>query len=181
MLICIECEKPRKLGTRRCRECQLKRKRELAKLRYAQKGKTLYPLYCEACNIRFHSYRKNSRLCLGCYNKSQQVKKCTNNYEYNSANYTNYLLRHKEVAEKVLERSLKKREVVHHVDGNPKNNAISNLWVISRELHGKLHAYLRVERVIHTTKNPDKSWDNKILEVSNNWIRGKNIIKLEDI
>lgn len=46
---------------------------------------------------------------------------------------------HRLIAEKVLKRKLKKNEVVHHIDGNPSNNNISNLAVMPIETHIKLH------------------------------------------
>lgn len=32
--------------------------------------------------------------------------------------------------------------VIHHIDGDRSNNAISNLLLLPRDLHGKYHAYL---------------------------------------
>lgn len=46
-------------------------------------------------------------------------------------------------ARKTVERSLGVKlnpdQVVHHIDGDPKNNALSNLKVMSNLEHGKLH------------------------------------------
>ncbi len=41
--------------------------------------------------------------------------------------------------EKILGRKLKEKEVVHHIDGNPKNNSISNLRVMTWSAHSILH------------------------------------------
>jgi len=46
---------------------------------------------------------------------------------------------HRVVMEEFLGRKLLKSEVVHHIDGNKKNNSITNLELLSREEHGKLH------------------------------------------
>ena len=40
---------------------------------------------------------------------------------------TKYILEHRRVMEKHLGRYLKPEEVVHHIDGNPRNNSIDNL------------------------------------------------------
>lgn len=56
--------------------------------------------------------------------------------------YTKRLGRHEHriVAEEMLGRSLKKNEVVHHIDGNKKNNHPSNLLVLpSQREHAALH------------------------------------------
>ena len=44
-----------------------------------------------------------------------------------SARKCGYIFEHRYVMEKYLGRYLTKKEVVHHIDGNPKNNDISNL------------------------------------------------------
>lgn len=47
---------------------------------------------------------------------------------------------HRILAEEIIGRPLKKGEVVHHKDGNPRNNSIDNLEVLSSQSeHAKLH------------------------------------------
>ena len=50
------------------------------------------------------------------------------------------------IMENVLNRKLKKWEVVHHVDGNPKNNNLSNLEVLTRSEHKLRHAKRQPKR-----------------------------------
>lgn len=40
---------------------------------------------------------------------------------------------------KELGRELTKDEEVHHIDGNPLNNDVSNLLVLTKEEHNKIH------------------------------------------
>lgn len=47
---------------------------------------------------------------------------------------------HRVIMEKHLNRKLDTNEVVHHLNGNHKDNRIENLVVMSRSEHGKLHA-----------------------------------------
>lgn len=47
---------------------------------------------------------------------------------------------HRVIMEKHLNRKLDTDEVVHHLNGNHKDNRIENLVVMSRSEHGKLHA-----------------------------------------
>jgi len=47
---------------------------------------------------------------------------------------------HRSAAEKKIGRPLRKNEVVHHKDGNKSNFRRSNLRVMSRSYHSKLHA-----------------------------------------
>lgn len=43
------------------------------------------------------------------------------------------------VMEKYLKRKLSSDELVHHIDGNPSNNELSNLELVSRGAHMKMH------------------------------------------
>ena len=53
---------------------------------------------------------------------------------------------HRTVAEDMLGRKLRPREVVHHIDGNKRNNSPDNLMVFSSQSeHAKFHEALRRE------------------------------------
>ena len=50
---------------------------------------------------------------------------------------------HRVVAERILGRKLRKGEVVHHLDFNPRNNSPENLMIFrSQSEHAKYHAAL---------------------------------------
>ena len=50
---------------------------------------------------------------------------------------------HRVVAEQMLGRPLAKDEIVHHIDGNKRNNAPENLQVMTRSEHSRLHMMQR--------------------------------------
>jgi hypothetical protein len=50
-----------------------------------------------------------------------------------------YPLEHRHLMEKYLNRKLKKSECVHHIDDDRLNNDISNLAILTRSEHMKLH------------------------------------------
>ena len=50
------------------------------------------------------------------------------------------LLEHRAIMEELLGRPLRSNEVVHHIDGDKHNNEPSNLMVVSREEHARIHS-----------------------------------------
>lgn len=61
------------------------------------------------------------------------------NYPYREGGYT-HIREHQYIMEMHLGRRLLKGEIVHHIDGNKKNNKLENLYLTSVEEHNKLHA-----------------------------------------
>ena len=59
----------------------------------------------------------------------------------NSKSYKKLLGRHEHrvIMEKEIGRKLKSTEIVHHIDGNKRNNNISNLKLMTQSEHAKLH------------------------------------------
>jgi len=49
------------------------------------------------------------------------------------------VLEHRKIMEDIIKRPLEKEELVHHIDGNPWNNNIENLKIVTKEEHMKLH------------------------------------------
>jgi len=49
------------------------------------------------------------------------------------------VLEHRKIMEEKIGRKLVKSEIVHHIDNNPLNNIITNLKIVSKDEHIKLH------------------------------------------
>ena len=66
--------------------------------------------------------------------------------EHNGRTYAKYYgrLQHRLVAEKMIGRKLEKDEVVHHIDGDKRNNAPENLMLMDAVEHACFH--LRLHR-----------------------------------
>ena len=59
--------------------------------------------------------------------------------EHPKSNDAGYVLEHRVVAENMIKRLLENDEVVHHIDGDKKNNIQQNLMVMTRSEHTRVH------------------------------------------
>lgn len=103
-----------------------------------------------------------------------KIKKIVSKGDYNYVHVPDhpkkYVLEHRIVMENHLGRLLNSNEVVHHKDGNKKNNDISNLEVMDKKEHNRLHSsigrkmvelkcpncrkvFVREQRQTHISKN----------------------------
>ena len=62
-----------------------------------------------------------------------------NGYLVNCEDRNNPYLVHRKIMEDYIGRKLKNNEIVHHKDMNKLNNDISNLQIVSRSEHAKIH------------------------------------------
>ncbi len=63
---------------------------------------------------------------------------------------------HRLVAEKILGRKLKKKEIVHHINENKHDNRAENLAVVSREEHMRIHLHPHLAKTIRPLRSPSK-------------------------
>lgn len=59
-----------------------------------------------------------------------------------------YVLEHRVIMENFIGRLLYENEIVHHIDGNKKNNLIDNLEIMTDQEHSRIHAK-RGRTVVH--------------------------------
>ena len=164
-LICKECGGERENGRRLCNSCNSKRI-------------AAYPRYtwtktCEACNAEFSAIRKLQKICKLCHeSKLKLAAKLKSSNQYAMTNKPGRTV-HRDVAEEILGRKLHTNEVVHHIDCDPKNNSAHNLLVISRKMHGRLHAFLDLQRVIlekSSNENFENCWNTLIAPMTTAWL-----------
>lgn len=76
--------------------------------------------------------------------------------------------------------------VIHHVDENPYNNNIENLWLVPRGLHNSLHRKLQYERSLWLkshSSNDENCWKPIRDHITTAWLEtaSANVIKICDI
>jgi hypothetical protein len=181
---CTKCGKDRDIGRTMCRACYLVYKSEEAKIRYKQQGKKRYQKICEACSVEYNACKKEQYLCSSCTKlKFQLASKTLNSNQYKMIGNR---CEHRVIAEKILGYKLSYNMVVHHIDDNPKNNDISNLMVMDRRTHIRLHNYLDIQRVIiekSMNENRGNCWNTLIVPMTTAWLEttSAKVIKLWEI
>jgi len=170
-LKCIVCKEQDRMEKRRfCKKCYLERKRE----RYKITGRYTYNNICKACKKEFKAFVKNQILCSDCRKESFKYKMKANDYVY-MWDGSNKIWEHQQIIKKHLKRNLDKKEVIHHVDENPKNNSIDNLIILNNGNHAKLHIFLRIKRIILEKNNSKLIWRNIIVKLTMWWLNKNNI------
>ena len=155
---CIVCNKKfkvqkcyEKVKTLKIKCCSIKCKKEYKKSILKNKRHI-----CLNCGIEFFAYRSNktkqtfcSQDCSKKYMRGEHHHSFGNGYTINSDGYrylkigNKYVLEHRIIMEAYLNRKLKRNETIHHKDMNKLNNDISNLEVLSRAEHSRLHSKLK--------------------------------------
>ena len=140
---CLKCGCPI-IGRKWCEECKKENKREYAKSRYAKiiaEGKQIprYGLtFCIHCGKEIIKNRPDQDTCFDCYKKNH--RKSIENY--------NKVKRTKDGRttigrQTILDLGLILGELqIHHIDENPSNNSLTNLLLLNRSRHSKLHHIL---------------------------------------
>ena len=165
---------------------EYRKRLRLEKISKGIKCRTTYTRECIVCGKTYEAFRKNSKYCsLKCCN-SIKSNSGYNPYVYDKGNYKNNLHVHRNIAEDVLKRKLTYNEVVHHLDGEPTNNNLNNLIVISRGKHNSLHNYLNEQRAILqrcNNVNIENCWKTLIVPMTTTWLEttGVNVKKLWEI
>ena len=126
---------------------------------------------CPVCGKSFESFRdkrtKNRFCCLACRDQWNSLNRRGINHprykgriDYGPDNKyvavlsphhpfcdsKGYVLEHRLIVEKHLMRFLEPTEVVHHIDGNTKNNSVENLAVMNKKEHDQHHTNQRWKR-----------------------------------
>ena len=173
-----------------CESCRKARKREYAKQHYRDligSGgiKKRYGITtCVYCGKEIIKCNPNQDTCYDCFKKHLhktvesygKVKRIRCNGKYTTVGRSI-----------LLEMGFKLGNlVVHHIDENPENNAISNLMILSRKNHASLHRILEKEWSLLSkdgNSNLENCWNILRGQLTTAYLETKsaNVIKITDI
>lgn len=109
--------------------------------------------FCLICDFRYEVTKKNQLVCSSECRQIYNGRVSTRERAFtmrgkprgSGYSYVKYMGKHQHraVIEAAIGRKLRSDEVVHHIDGNKKNNDLSNLEVMSQAEHARRHAMER--------------------------------------
>jgi len=178
MKLCFTCGKERELGRTRCRVCYLTYKSQLEREKYLIKGQRFTIVTCKICNKEFKATRKTQINCPTCYKESMDTGYTDNKYVYLKCANGKSVFEHRHIAEVYLNRKLTTQETVHHINMIESDNALENLIIMDRRTHGRLHCFLRIQRLIlqkQVLEQWELSWKNMIKPVTLAWLETTNV------
>ena len=184
-LKCINCNQKRDVGRKMCRQCYLEHKKDYDKKRYQNNPLIKRrKIICKVCQKEYLGWRKEQTYCSDCWKLRIQIGKETLNS--NQYKMIGNKCEHRLIAENITGKKLSYNMVVHHVDDNPKNNDVSNLMVMDRRTHGRLHQYLDLQRAIiekSMNENRGNCWNTLIVPMTTAWLEttSAKVIKLWEI
>lgn len=130
---CPDCggPKPPGAGIHRCPECEVAHKKKLREDSAERRRKP-----CRVCG----ELKPPGAGYVRCENCSQvYISESTGRARITTGRSGRYLFRYRQVLEEHLGRALRPDEVVHHINGDPLDDRIENLQLMSPEEHGRLH------------------------------------------
>lgn len=174
---CIDCGSLQVVERRRCKECAQILNRERVK-QYHKKDKIRYGIVnCSICGEKLIKGRPNQVAHGRCRRKTVE------NYNNVTRVFTNTIGRQTILN---LRFKLTPKMVIHHVNENPEDNRLMNLWIISRSNHNSLHRFLQQNWSLFLKENGSNSencWNNLRDQLTTTWLEttSVNVIKITDI
>ena len=177
---CENCGRPLTVERHICKECQKIKKREKVRLYYKnlkEKGivKKRYGITnCIYCGKEIVKNRPNQDCCYDCYKKNRH--KTVEDYHLVKRNkFANTIGR-----QTILDLGFKltSNMIVHHLDENPDNNTITNLLILNRTQHAKLHRYLEKNWSLllkNNSSNLENCWNNLRDLLTTTWLETMNV------
>lgn len=185
---CIECGCELTTNKKYCSECRKIKKREYAKKRYQQMK-----------DDGIQKKRYGVGICIYCgkefiKNRPEQLGhgECKRKHQHKTVDNYNSVKRNKD-GTRTIGRDIVcqlgfnlSNMVVHHKDENPDNNSLSNLIILNKSHHAKLHRILEKNWSLlskDNNSNLENCWDILRGQLTTAYLetRSANVIKITDI
>lgn len=179
MDLCSVCKKNPNMKSRRlCHSCFLERKKSQYYQKGGSKNKNRYGKgNCTYCGKEIKLNKRTQKYCIDCSRYISKIGNAsTNDYEWKSSGKM-YLV-HRRIAEDKLGRKLNYSEVIHHINGDHKNNQLDNLIIISRIQHGRLRQFIREQRALiekSISVQDENCWKTLIAQMTTTWLETANV------
>lgn len=179
---CVDCGSQEVIERRRCKKCSLIFNRERVK-KYYNPNKIRYGIStCEICKKELIKNRPDQTVHGNCKRKQLSEKAIAYNKVPRTKTGTETIGRNTVTKLGLVIKYL----VVHHIDENPNNNDLSNLMIMSRSNHAKLHRYLEKQWSLFkklNSSNLENCWNSFRDQSTKTWLEtaGVNVIKMTDI
>lgn len=174
---CVDCGKSEIKERRRCEVCAREYNRQRAKKRYSIVGRYHTEGICVVCKKPMKKWRPTQLRHSECLVKSDPLK---NTNKKLAGNY------HSRKLAKEFGVQIPKGWIIHHLDENTFNNKPENLWAMSAQAHGALHAFLDLQRSIwlkSQNENSENCWKPLRAHLTTAWFErtGAKVIKIDEI
>lgn len=178
--LCIDCKENVSIERRRCKNCVLIFNRKRVK-QYYKKDRPRYGIViCEVCGETLIKGRPNQTT----HGKCKLNYKTVENYNKVSRSKKGNTLGRQIILDFGFK--LNSNLCVHHLNENPKDNRLKNLWIISRKNHASLHSFLTKQwsllRKLNSS-NLENCWNSLRDQLTTTWLEttGVKVIKITDI
>ncbi|OPZ94753.1 MAG: hypothetical protein BWY74_00307 [Firmicutes bacterium ADurb.Bin419] len=184
MKVCIDCGKQEVVERKRCSECAKIHNRLRANAYHAKHGRSFIRIEkCPICHEDMKIW----------YEGQVAHRKCRVERNLKMVEDYNKVKRTKDgratIGRRVVEDLgilIPKGWVVHHVDGDPSNNTLANLWMLSLSDHSRLHGRLQRGWSLWLKNQGSNSENCKkafIAQETTAWLEtaGANVLKISEI
>ena len=176
---CIDCQKIGVKERHRCATCAKEYNRLRVKKYSKRKIEALPTSNCVVCNQPMKIWRDTQNP------KTNKHAVC----KYQESHDDIKVAKSRRTAREIAKKEglhVNQYQVIHHVDENPNNNSLDNLWAMHPKTHARLHIFLRHHRSLWAkdqSKYTEDCWNILRAHLTTAWLEttSAKVIKISEI